>query len=44
MENVGHVHDVRNEGTDPLELIALFVLPPGDNPRTDGPNPGNCPF
>lgn len=44
MENVGHVHDVRNEGTDPLELIALFVLPPGDKPRTDGPNPGNCPF
>jgi quercetin dioxygenase-like cupin family protein len=44
MENVGHVHDVRNEGTDPLELIALFVLPPGDKPRTDEPNPGNCPF
>jgi quercetin dioxygenase-like cupin family protein len=44
MENVGHVHNVRNEGPDPLELIALFVLPPGDKPRTDEPNPGNCPF
>jgi len=44
MENTGHVHDVRNEGSDPLELVALFVLPPGQKPRIDMPNPGNCPF
>jgi quercetin dioxygenase-like cupin family protein len=44
MENTGHVHNVRNEGTDPLELVALFILPPGAKPRIDMPNPGNCPF
>jgi hypothetical protein len=44
MENTGHVHNVRNERTDPLELVALFILPPGAKARIDMPNPGNCPF
>jgi quercetin dioxygenase-like cupin family protein len=44
MENTGHVHNVRNEGNDPLELVILFLLPPGARPRIDMPNPGNCPF
>jgi quercetin dioxygenase-like cupin family protein len=44
METTGHVHNVRNEGNTPLELVILFLLPTGAAPRIDMPNPGNCPF
>jgi quercetin dioxygenase-like cupin family protein len=44
IENTGHVHNVRNEGTDPLELVVFFLLPQGAPVRIDMPNPGNCPF
>jgi quercetin dioxygenase-like cupin family protein len=44
VETTGHVHDVRNEGSDPLELVAFFLVPAGAPPRIDMPNPGNCPF
>jgi quercetin dioxygenase-like cupin family protein len=44
METTGHVHNVRNEGTVPLDLVALYLLPPGAPVRIDMPNPGNCPF
>jgi quercetin dioxygenase-like cupin family protein len=44
METSGHVHNVRNEGTDPLELVILFLLPKGAAPRIDMPSPGTCPF
>ena len=44
MEPSGPVHIVRNEGTEPLDVVVLFILPPGAAPRIDMPNPGNCPF
>ena len=44
VEEAGHVHFVRNEGTVPYEAYATFVLPVGVPGRTDESNPGNCPF
>ena len=44
VEEAGHVHMVRNEGTVPYEAYSTFVLPAGVPSRTDAPNPGNCPF
>jgi quercetin dioxygenase-like cupin family protein len=44
METSGHVHNVRNEGADPLELVVLFLVPKGAAPRIDMPDPGTCPF
>jgi quercetin dioxygenase-like cupin family protein len=44
METSGHVHNVRNEGTVPVDLVMLFLVPHGVAPRIDMPNPGNCPF
>jgi quercetin dioxygenase-like cupin family protein len=41
----GHVHIARNEGTENLELWAIyFDVPPGGSPRIDADSPGNCPF
>jgi quercetin dioxygenase-like cupin family protein len=40
------VHTLRNEGSDPLVVHALYVLPPGTPNtaiRTDQPQPPNCP-
>jgi hypothetical protein len=40
------VHTLRNEGTVPLVVHALYVLPPGTPNtaiRTDQPQPPNCP-
>ena len=44
MEVPGHVHNVRNEGTVPLDVVVLYILPVGAPVRIDVPNPGNCPF
>jgi hypothetical protein len=44
METTGHIHNVRNEGTVPVDLVALYILPVGAPLRIDVPNPGNCPF
>ena len=44
IEEAGHVHMVRNEGTVPYEAYSTFVLPAGIPSRTDEPNPGHCPF
>ena len=44
METAGHVHNVRNEGDQPLELVILYLLPAGAPLRIDMPNPGTCPF
>ena len=44
IEEPGHVHFVRNEGTVAYEAYATFVLPVGVPSRTDEPSPGNCPF
>lgn len=41
----GHVHIARNEGTQDLEIWAVyFDVPPGQSFRIDAPNPGNCAF
>jgi len=39
-----HVHNVRNEGTVPAEVIAVRLVPTGQKPLIDEPAPGNCPF
>jgi quercetin dioxygenase-like cupin family protein len=40
----GHVHLVRNEGSDTLTLVAFQIIPAGAARRIGVPNPGNCPF
>ena len=40
----GHVHMIRNEGTDLLELIAFQIIPQGAVRRIDVAAPGHCPF
>jgi quercetin dioxygenase-like cupin family protein len=45
IEEPGHVHFVKNVGSDVYEAYSTFVLPPGVAARTDvTPSPGNCPF
>jgi quercetin dioxygenase-like cupin family protein len=39
-----HVHNVRNEGDVPAEVIAFRLVPTGQKPAIDEPDPGNCPF
>lgn len=43
-EPAGHVHITRNEGSEPLVLIVVQLLPTGAMRRIDEPSPGNCPF
>lgn len=42
----GHVHMARNlSDTQNLEVwVTYFDVPPGQSPRLDVQNPGNCPF
>ena len=40
----GHVHLVRNEGSEPLVTVAFQIIPAGAMRRIDAPAPGNCPF
>jgi quercetin dioxygenase-like cupin family protein len=40
----GHVHMVRNEGTEQLVTVAFQVIPAGDARRIEAANPGYCPF
>jgi len=40
----GHVHLVRNEGTDSLEVYAFQIIPAGESRRIDAASPGYCPF
>jgi quercetin dioxygenase-like cupin family protein len=40
----GHVHIGRNETSQPVRLLVTFIVPEGAAPRTDAPDPGNCPF
>jgi hypothetical protein len=43
-DGYGDVHIARNEGSTPLEVWATFLdVPPGQSPRIDAPDPGNCP-
>jgi hypothetical protein len=39
----GHVHLVRNEGPDELEVVAFQVVPHLAARRIDAPDPGFCP-
>jgi quercetin dioxygenase-like cupin family protein len=44
VEHPGHVHIVRNEGTENLTVNATYIVPQGAPQRIDEPTPGNCPF
>ena len=44
VEQTGHVHIVRNEGSTPLELVAFQIVPTGAARRQDVADPGFCPF
>lgn len=37
-----HTHIGVNEGDDPVEIYATFMLPEGAEPRIDAPDPGVC--
>jgi len=39
-----HVHNARNEGTEPVVVYGTFMLPAGAPIRADAPDPGVCPF
>jgi hypothetical protein len=40
----GHIHLVRNEGTEPLVTVAFQIIPEGATRRIEAASPGNCPF
>jgi quercetin dioxygenase-like cupin family protein len=40
----GVVHTARNEGTQPLVLLVIRLIPAGAMPRIDQADPGNCNF
>lgn len=44
VEQQGHVHFVKNDGADPLEIYFIPFVPAGAEPAAETPYPGNCPF
>jgi quercetin dioxygenase-like cupin family protein len=40
----GHVHVIRNEGSEQAQTVAVQLIPAAQPRRIDAPNPGNCPF
>ena len=44
IEEPGHVHLARNEGTTTEQHVSTYILPMGAPTRVDAANPGNCPF
>ncbi|HET9484701.1 MAG TPA: cupin domain-containing protein [Xanthomonadales bacterium] len=44
LDSGDHVHNARNEGTEPVVVYGTFMLPDGGAVRVDAPNPGVCPF
>jgi quercetin dioxygenase-like cupin family protein len=44
LDGVDTTHIVRNEGNTDLELVAFFLVPLGEPPRIDEPQPPNYPF
>jgi quercetin dioxygenase-like cupin family protein len=40
----GHIHLVRNEGTEPLVTVAFQIIPAGAMRRIEAASPGNCRF
>jgi quercetin dioxygenase-like cupin family protein len=43
-EPAGEVHNLRNEGSEPLTYVTVQLVAAGAPRRIDEPNPGNCPF
>jgi quercetin dioxygenase-like cupin family protein len=43
-EPADDVHIPRNEGSVPLVLVLVQLVPTGESRRIDEPSPGNCPF
>ena len=43
-EPAGDVHITRNEGSEPVVLVVIQLLPTGAMRRIDEPSPSNCPF
>jgi quercetin dioxygenase-like cupin family protein len=39
VEQAGHIHNIRNEGTVDLELVAFQLVPAGAPRRIDAPAP-----
>jgi quercetin dioxygenase-like cupin family protein len=44
VEEPGHVHLARNEGSVTEQHVSTYILPHGAPTRVDAPDPGNCPF
>jgi quercetin dioxygenase-like cupin family protein len=44
VEHPGHVHLTTNEGSEPLELYAVSVVPAGADVSLPAEDPGTCPF
>lgn len=44
VEEGGHVHIARNEGSVGAEWYTTYIVPAGGPTRVDAPAPGNCPF
>lgn len=44
VEEGGHVHMARNEGSVGAEWYTTYIAPTGGATRLDAPAPGNCPF
>jgi quercetin dioxygenase-like cupin family protein len=42
-EAAGDVHDLRNEGSEPLVYVTVQLVAAGAPRRIDEPKPGNCP-
>lgn len=40
----GHVHILRNEGSEDLVVTVFSIVPLGADRRIDAPDPGNCSF
>jgi quercetin dioxygenase-like cupin family protein len=43
-EPAGDVHNLRNEGSNPLVYVTVQFVATGAPRRIDEPSPGNCPF
>jgi quercetin dioxygenase-like cupin family protein len=44
VEHPGHVHLTTNEGSEPLELYAVSVVPAGADVNLPAEDPGSCPL
>ena len=42
LDGGNHTHNAFNEGSEPVEIHATFMLPTGGEARIDVPDPGTC--